>query len=282
MLNKNQTITFANLGDCIVDTYIHEGKRYLGGTAYNSAFFSAKAGAQSSIISAVGDDSAGNAFLANCRQFNVVTDHIQVLPGQTSRLDIDTTNKENPQYTNWQLGVLEGFTLQEPAKNFLTSVDIAKISLFWPMKSLFEQFIDLKLPNTIKIADFSGVSMYTEDLSVLQRYSHGCDVLVKSLDAEDTQGIHLVKTIAEKENKICLMLLGGNGSMVFTKEKSYSQAAKATHVVDTNGAGDCFIGTFGYWYALTQDIPLALEKATSAASEVIQHMGATGLELSEQ
>ena len=270
-------ITFAALGECIVDNYVVQKKAYLGGTATNCAFAANKAEAESYIISAVGTDDVGKTFYQEFENAGIHTDYLQTLPGKTSTLDVTLHSVTDPQYSNWKLGVLENFRLDDKTKSFLTTCQIAKGILFWPMKNLFAQFSSLSLPNTIKVGDFSGVSQYTEGVEALVTYGKGFDVIVKSLDESDDDLKNLLQQISIQQKKLVLGLLGDKGSIVFENGKVFQSSALATNVVDTNGAGDVYIGTFCVEYARSKNILLAMQKATKAASENIQHWGGMGI-----
>jgi len=274
-------ITFSAIGDCIVDRYISQKKNYLGGTATNCAFIANTLGAESTIISVVGTDKPGKEFIDICQEEGIQTNYLQVLKGTTSTIDITFEDPTHPSYSKWQLGVLEKFRLNNATKKFLQSQDIVKTVLFSPMKKLFEDVTGLSLPHTIKIGDFSGVSLYTEEISSLQKYSYGYDIIVKSFEIKNRKLTSLLQDIAIRENKIVLGLLGNKGSVVFAKNNVYEYGIEEANVMDTNGAGDAYITAFGIAYKSTQNIQHAMKEATLQAANIIQNWGAFGREITE-
>lgn len=271
-----KSITFAAIGDSIIDKYTIQKKNFLGGTAVNSAFAAKKAGAKSYIISAIGKDGAGKAFQKAFISEGIRTTYLQKLKDTTSTLDIFLKNADSPEYSNWELGVLKEFCLGQKAKDFLQKADIAKIMLFWPMRDVFNDFASLKLPNTTKVGDFSGVSQYTEGIDVMKKYISGFDILVKSIDKNDKKSVEYLKNLAKKYDKIIVGLVGEKGSMVFTKNSIFSHPSIPTKVVDTNGAGDAYLATFAVIYKKSRNILLSMMEGTKAAQKMITHFGGTG------
>lgn len=281
MQKRNTTITFGSIGDCAIDKYIPDAKKYLGGTAFNSALIAAKIGAASSLFSAVGDDNAGKVYISTCHNKSIDTKYLQVLPELTSTIVVNTSDKENPQYLQWELHALKNYLLNTEAKNALATMHIAKIALFTPLQNLFDQFIGLSLPQTVKVVDFSGISSYTDGLSAIQKYAQGCDVIVKSTDDEDVQSIALLREISKMKGKISLLLLGDKGSMVFQDGLTLRQPIVPTQVIDTNGAGDAYIAAFCYFYAKRTSISYAMEQAATIASAVVARAGGSSIAFSE-
>lgn len=98
----------------------------------------------------------------------------------------------------------------------------------------------------------------------------------KKTDLERLQGAW-VKINELEHSKIksdCTGLIvtrGGKGADAVFHD--FSVAAPIVEVVDVTGAGDTFLAALVYKYLDTQDIKLAMEFATSAASITVQHVG---------
>lgn len=274
--------SIASIGDCCVDIYPDEKKWFLGGTAFNVAVHARKAGAQASLVSAVGTDTYGKMFYEQCRKLGISTDCLTTFEGITSSIEIPLDAQGSPIFSGWELGVLSQLILTPIQQKFIAKHTVARGILLKPLKGLFRSFCDMHIPDTVKVGDFAGGSQYSVEKEEILEYIQGLDIIVRSVSPMErfqtvpySDELTFLKDIAQRHNKIVLALLGKEGSIVFTKEKTYKQPAVQTHVTDTTGAGDAYIAYFLVEYLSSHNIQLAMEKATKAASEVITQWGAS-------
>ena len=148
------------------------------------------------------------------------------------------------------------------------------LRLFKPIKHLLESVIHLPLSKTLKLADFSGGSIYSPTIKTIDRFLSFLDIAVRNIDYSNQSELNYLKTLAKKHQKICLALLGQHGSQIFTPKKDYYQPAIKTKATDTTGAGDAYIPIFTIEYLKHQNIQKAMIKATQATSQIITHLGA--------
>ena len=273
MSKQHATMSFASIGDCVVDRYSLEKENYLGGTAFNSAVVASKLGANATIFSAIGTDAFGKAYLTACEESGINILFVAKEKGETSTIVIETSDKNDPKYLLWELHVLKDYLMGKDAIEKLSKMDIAKIALFTPMRKLFDQFAETPLPHTLKVADFSGVSEYTDNGFSMTNYLNQFDIFVKSTTKDDKKTLKMLKNIAKHYHKTCLILLGRDGSICFDKEKIYVHPSQQVKVVDTNGAGDAYIAAFCYFLSVSKSVPFAMEQATKNAVETISHYG---------
>lgn len=107
-----------------------------------------------------------------------------------------------------------------------------------------------------------------------------CDVLI--LNYEEAQILSGEESISDCLKKIygfglslVVMTDGCNGSYVYDGSREYfSSSVRAKRVVDTTGAGDCFGGTFFYFYTQGYGIKKAMELAAKNSSSVVSKKGA--------
>lgn len=269
-------ISFASLGDLCIDTYEKYNRSFPGGTAFNTALSAVKAGAFSSIFSAIGTDSSAqifqNAFTVN----GIDSSQVKILRGESSCIRVHSYDKGQRVFSDWKLGVLKEYFLQSTDRKLLSTYDIAKMTLFKPLQKLFDGFCQMRLPRTVKVADFAGSSTYSEGIFVIQQYIHALDVVVKSIDEQNTNSLSFLRQLSvNNSGKIILVLLGNKGSMTFLNGKLHEQPAIKTAVKDTNGAGDAYIAHFLISYLKKRDIFQAMFEASKAASEKISKLGAT-------
>lgn len=265
----------ASIGDCCVDIYPQKNKFFPGGSAFNVALQVHKTGAEASIISAVGTDAFAELFHTVCKTYKINAEHLSVIQGTTSNLKVQIDDRGKPSYTEWDLGVLRDYLPDDKCELFLEKQRAIRFVLFRPLAHIFDRFCQMRLSNTLKIADFAGITMYSEGIETIKRYIHNFDIFVKSLDESDTDALQFFEKIAYEEDKIVLVLLGAKGSIVFSKGKMYQQQAfTTTEVRDTTGAGDAYNASFIVTYLQTRNIEDAMYQGTLAATRTISHFGA--------
>lgn len=259
----SHTIRIAVIGDCCADIYVD--RVVLGGTAYNVALAAAKAGANASIISAIGTDTIGKRFLRNFKKNKIDTSNLSIVSGKSDTIQIRLDKQGKPSYSNWQTAAIETVCLTDPT--FLRKHDVVRAVLFTSTERLFREFCALKLSSTIKVGDFAGTSPDSFDISAIEPYAKNLDVIIKSV--EDRKSLSALQSIAHKYDCLVLALLGSKGSTVFTKNKAYHEPAKTVRTKNTTGAGDVYQANFLVTYLRTKNIPLAMHQATMAAANAI-------------
>ncbi|MFA9288854.1 MAG: PfkB family carbohydrate kinase [Weeksellaceae bacterium] len=263
-------ISFASIGDCCVDIYTDTNQILLGGTAYNSALQAAKSNADVTIFSTLGNDSYADKYQTSLRSIGINTSHLKTMKGQTSRIKITLDTAKQPQYGAWKLGVLGDYQLSETDQQSLAEHDVLRMTFFKPLATLFEQFIKIKTAG-LKVADFAGNSQYSTDIDIIKKYIHDLDIVIKSLDAQDTASLSFFKNISQQyPDKIMLVLLGSSGSLVYQNGKEYKQPAFTTAVINTTGAGDAYTAAFLVEYAQSKDIQSAVVSGTTAATLLLE------------
>ncbi len=267
-------IHFTTIGDCGVDIYTAHNLSLPGGTALNSAVHAAKAGMHTSIISAVGTDQLAQIPLESLEKYKVNISQLTIVEGLTDKVDILLDQYGRPQYSNWQLGVLDGFSLNKNHETFLATQHIA-IAVHLPeLKPMFDSFAEMELSGTIKVADFTDLSEYNGDISVIEDYIESFTIVALSIDAQDKERLADYYDLLDRYKKSGLALMGKDGSAFYADGSLYYQKALDVKVVDTTGAGDAYLSTFLLNYITTQDVSFSMLKATESASTVIQKIGA--------
>ncbi|EKD67207.1 MAG: PfkB protein [uncultured bacterium] len=256
----NKIIRFASIGDCCADIY-DDGTVKLGGTAYNVALAASKAGAHTSIISAIGTDSIGNKFLQSFKKNNIDFTHLTRISGNTDTIKIKLVNTK-PTYSDWKTAAIKTVTSD---RTFLRSHDAARAVLFTSTKRLFDEFCSIDLRKTLKIGDFAGTSLDSYPVSIIKQYAKSLDVIIKSV--EDSRSLAILQQLSF--HCLVLALLGKRGSIVFTKNKMYKESSLAVQTKNTTGAGDVYQAYFVVTYLQTKDIQKSMKIASQAAAKAI-------------
>ena len=250
-------LKIASIGDVCVDVYPQEKQYFLGGTAFNRAVYLAQNGIKVSLISAIGTDNWGKQYLSTCKRLKINTDYLAVIPGTTSHVDIRLDQNHQPQFSAWNLGVLKNYK----PKALPEKQDAVIATYLKPIKPL------VVFPSgPFRAADFCGGSIYSPQLSIIKQWLPHLDLAVRSADQAE---IPHLKQLAKSSNKMILATLGKNGSILFSGQKEYRQAATSIKTADATGAGDAYITAFVIKYLQIKNIPAAMSQAAQAATTAI-------------
>src|SRR5690606_16418386 len=87
--------------------------------------------------------------------------------------------------------------------------------------------------------------------------------------------LNATKVLLSKGVKSLIVTLGENGCVYVSEDESIYQPLeiKPEKVVDTTGAGDCFLGTFAHFYSKGFPIKDCLREANRCASLSVQSEG---------
>ncbi|PIZ65631.1 hypothetical protein COY14_01885 [Candidatus Roizmanbacteria bacterium CG_4_10_14_0_2_um_filter_36_9] len=271
-----ESIKFTAMGDVGVDIYTQTGKKYLGGMALNNAIYAARAGAISTVISAVGQDAAGATALSFLQKENVLIDKIKKIEGgKTQSIEVVLDENKVQDYQNWDLGVLSDFSPNIDDGIFLSTQDIA-ISFYLPeFAHFFDKFAGFKFNQTLKVGDFTDLSEHGGDVQFLKNYKGKFDWYVLSIDVNKRgERLKEFEKLVVDGGFSGLALLGVMGSTVIHAGKTYHEPARKVEVVDTTGAGDSYVATFFTKYLKTSLIESSMSMATDSAAKTIQSFGA--------
>ena len=101
---------------------------------------------------------------------------------------------------------------------------------------------------------------------------------LNEIEMEQLTGIKNVESAAtkllQKGPSEILITLGPKGAFYMSEKESFFMEAEKVKAVDTTGAGDCFLGTFAYFYASGETAFNAVKKAGHAAALSVCSQGA--------
>ena len=265
-----------SFGEIIWDVY--ENEKFIGGAPLNLAAHCSKQGADSFMLSSVGNDDLGKCALNEVEGFKLKTDFVYVnneketgkcivtlnengVPSYNVLTDVAYDYIKTPDNVNeLQFDVFCFGTLAlrskenlKTVKSILKNSKIKKVFCDINIRPPFfsEQVIIFALENSniLKISD--------EELHYVTE-ACGCKEL---------------QDIARKYKNLEFILLtqGEKGATVFDckNKKEYSENAPEVKVGSTVGAGDSFGATFICEYYKTEDIQKSLEKAIKISAFVV-------------
>jgi ribokinase len=107
-----------------------------------------------------------------------------------------------------------------------------------------------------------------------------CDVLVlNEIEAAQLAGAQagfdtLARDLARRSGGICVITLGGDGSIAAQGDELITTAAHPVRVADTTGAGDAFTGALAAALDRGHDLRAALQRASIAGALACTAVGA--------
>lgn len=277
-MTKTPHISF--IGDLTADLYVNSKTVKLGGAALNSAIWAKRNGARASIVSAVGNDEAGDRFIDKARAEKLPLDGIQQKQGATSGIEIFVTDSGERRYGAWEPGVLATYHLRKNDGRQLRACDAVVITVYPQYIHILDECLALKQTMQTKhrpmiVINYGDLHEFQNSLDKAKRYGELADILVFGLDKDrDEALINEVKRYALSEKKFALVTLGKHGSIVWDGDASFVQPAKDVAARDTTGAGDAFLAGFLVSYLQKRGVQQALQEGTALASRAIQKVGA--------
>ena len=269
------------IGEIIFD--IFDGEAEIGGAPLNFCAHCSALGADSAIISAVGNDALGFVAIEKLRRFGVSTEYVQRNDLPTGQC-IVTVRNGNPEYNvirpaaydrieiesrKFNADVLTfGTLIQRDSVSRKTLVNILENN------SYEEIFCDINLRKDCY--DKSSCLFCLENATILK------------ISAEEEPLLHeyylydcgnsekeTVKSICKSFDNIRLVLFtkGENGSLVYdkTKDEFYELPAERADVVSTVGAGDSYSAAFLCEYLKSGNIIESAKAGAKLSAFVVSH-----------
>jgi fructokinase len=265
-----------SFGEIIWDVY--ENESFIGGAPLNLAAHCSKQGADSFMLSSVGNDDLGKDALEIVKSFNVKTDFVSINKEKETGKCIVTLNENGVPSYNVLTDVSYDYikapdNINETEFDFFCFGTLALRSKenLETVKSILEN------SNVRKVyCDINIRPPFFSDETILFALSNAN--IIKISDEEmhfvtDACGLKELDDIAEKYNNLEFILFtqGESGATVYDckNNKTYFENAPKVEVASTVGAGDSFGATFNCEYFKTNDTEKSLKKATEISAFVV-------------
>lgn len=272
------------IGEIIFD--IFNGEAEIGGAPLNFCAHCAALGAESALISAVGNDELGIKALNELNNFSVNTQYIQK-NGLSTGQCIVTVKNGSPEYnvlrpTAYDKIIVNNEKYSADVFAFGTLIQRDTVSRN-AVKNILkngefkEIFCDVNLRKNCY--DEDSCRLCLENATIL-KISDEEEPLLQNFgfyNAAKTQA-ETVKAICKTFGNIRIVLYtnGENGSLIYDKinDKFYEIPVVKTEVVSTVGAGDSYSAAFLCEYLSSGNIRAAGEAGAKLSSFVVAHRGA--------
>lgn len=256
-----------------------------GGAAANVASWLATTGIDTHLIVRVGADAAGKTVLSELDRYGVGHSNT-VLPEETTGVVIvlvDLTG-ERTMFPDW--GANSGLGVEDlPDLADITAIYLSGYPLINPKsRPGVLQIIEIaRAKNLPIIFDPASVGVLAEvGIETVRTWLPSMAALIlNEEEAHFLSGIANPVRAAADLLQFCELVIikrGANGALGQYRGGEVIQVpAKATVVIDSTGAGDCFAAGFIPGWIRGDDLAAALEAASTLAAECVSHIGARPL-----
>lgn len=278
-------------GSALMDTYIMldrhpkigesliaKGMRLVpGGKGLNVAVASSKMGASTSFVGKIGEDQYGNdieKFLSACRinmrLYRTKTD-------STGMAVIAITDKAESQImivyaASMALGPKEIESVRMESGDIL----VGQMEIpFNTTEKFFEIGHEAGTRNILNMSPIKEPSRKVIELAdIIMINEHELSHFSKKDASDDKEEIlDMMRSLRTRSGQIIIATLGGRGAIALDGKNVYEVQGRKVKVVDTTGAGDCFLAGFAKRLASGSDIHNAMKYGNAAASICVQRMG---------
>lgn len=252
-----------------------------GGKGANQAVTAAKLGADVTMITKLGKDIFGEQTLENFKSLAINTDHVYFTNKASSGVAPISVDKEG----NNSIIVVAG------ANNLLSKSEVESARETIAKSNVLICQMEISLETTIRALEIAKEEGVTTIFNPAPAPADGLPEKIYKLTdifcPNETEtalltGLPTNSLITAEEAGLALinkgltkvlMTLGKNGSLLITENYSTHIPTNDVKVLDTTGAGDCFIGSFAYFLAGGFSELEAIKKASYVASISVSHTG---------
>ncbi len=267
-----------SFGEILFD--IFDEKKEIGGAPFNFAAHLSQLGAESYMVSSLGNDENGRDALEIAKELGIKTDYISFNNFKTGFCRV-TLQNGIPSYRLADDTAYDHIGRQCPKGKF-DALYMGTLALRSPeSKKTFESL--LRCVNTKEIFFDVNIrgnnytkSLLTELLSVATILKVSEEEIGVFGNGRDVVKICLDLSAKYKNLKYIAVTLGGDGAMVFdrsTKSVLFSEKPKGK-VVSTVGAGDSFSACFLYNLLSGKPVGVCLDRAVALSDYVVTQLGA--------
>jgi ribokinase len=234
-----------------------------GGKGLNQAVAASRAGAQTTLVAAVGRDSHSGTVLGTIAQENIDADHVRAVKAATGTAVVTLDAKGENSIVILPGANAELTELTEADRALISSCAVLVCQLEVPDSVIVEAITTARAAGRTVILNPAPVRAVSRSLLDL------VDVLIVNE--------HEARQLPVRQPTVpCVVTtLGSKGAVLEQRgEDALSIPPRRTTAVDTTGAGDTFVGTFAAEVAAGTTYEAAARRATVAASLSVEVRGA--------
>jgi fructokinase len=262
--------------------------RQLGGAPANFGYHAHALGAETRIISAVGDDPLGREILDRLASLGLTTEFVQTGAQPTGTVSVKLDSARQPEFTIHEHAAWDAIALTDAA---LQCVGHADAVCFGTLAQRSETsrltiraLVKRAKPRALKVLDINLRQHYYSK-NVLDASLRLANVL-KINDDELSAVAELAEISGSPRDQlreladlyqlsIVILTRGGQGSLLYREDEWFDHPGVPAQVVDTVGAGDAFTAAVTLGLLAEWDLETISNAANELAAYVCTQPGAT-------
>lgn len=273
-----------SFGEILWDVF--DTRKAIGGAPLNFAAYAAMLGADSYLVSAVGDDSLGNEALSIVESYGINTEHTSVIVDKQTGSCLVTLNEQ---------GVPTYNLLYDVAYDYIKACCGVTADVFAfgslalrcennrnTIKKILSEndFGEIFADVNIRAPHYSdeSIALCLENATIVKISDEELPVICQHVCSKNKSISEILTILSEKypQMKMIVITKGENGACCYKcKDKTlYECEAQKTDVVSTVGAGDSFGASFLVKYLESGDCQKSLEFASKISAAVCGYEGA--------
>lgn len=258
------------------------GRRFaqgFGGKGANQAVMASRMGARVSMVNALGDDGYGTETLANFARHGVDTTHVRRVPGASGVAPIwvepDGSNRIII-VPGANAGLRPEHATEAVAAQDRVDVVIGQFEIDQAVTTA--AFQAARTRGAVTILNPAPAAAIDPGLAAVSDWvipnEHELAIIAGELGLTDDPGPPALSAIASRLGTRLLVTLGERGAVLVGSDGAVTSIpAPRVDVVDTTGAGDAFVGAFGFAIGSGWDETDGVRLACAIASESVRSPG---------
>ncbi len=253
---------------------------FCGGKGANQAVAAAAAGADVTMIGAVGSDAFADRLLDNLRQHGINRDAVAQRPDQASGLAVISVDQQGQNSIVVVSGANASVSRDDvlAAESLIQQCDLLLVQLEIPLNTVLAG---------IEVAKRAGVKVVLDPAPALNDFPPDLlkvDLLCPNeseaaeLTGQRVESVENARRAAETLHHMgaqhVAITLGDRGTLLFSEGVSQLIPAFSVTAVDTTAAGDAFAGAFATRWSRTGDLRDAVRYANAAGALAASQHGA--------
>jgi len=258
----------AAVGEICEDLYLPDGVARPGGIAANFAFHAGRAGAESLLIAAVGDDEAGRRLQASLAHAPFDASRVRSSPGLSTSQRLRVERGERV-FCGYDVGVAATLRLDGQDERVLAGCAVVACSDGLP--EILERCLALG-PRVV--CDFSRDTDGNAPGRPDAWLASFVDRLAIAFVGGDKSYLAPLEELSRRTSTLIVLTAGADGAFALQSGQRIARTADPVKLVDTNGCGDAFQGAFTAVWADGASVERALAAGVARAAVVAGAYGA--------
>lgn len=249
-----------------------------GGKGANQAVAAARMGAATRMVGRVGADGFGEQMVSFLREQGVETGQIGTDPGLATGVAVVVVQADGDNAILVVAGANQALLPVDASADIGTPGDVVVAQLEVPVPAVAAAFAAARARGVTTILNAAPARREAiellPDTDVLVVNEIELAMLVGRDALADPDIVPAARSLCRRAGQSVVVTLGGRGSLAVVEDGIIEVAARSVPVVDTTGAGDCFVGAMAADLAAGVSLEAALETANAAAALCVGRSGA--------